>query len=277
MTIARAHLVDRSVSRWYHCLTRCVRRAFLLGEGPNDRKAWIESRLQELAEIFAVSVAGFSVMDNHLHLLVRLDPDVVTGWSDEDVVRALHEQAALLLAAEFRSNTEQSPEDRRAIGEDISAQVVRAHVDGRRQAGERLSDECEQRLLDTVLAYLFGLGRLQAATDDPDVANVMVLGHDRVRIEYADGSVETGPPAAANDHELLHLYLGDEMFDEMAHAYVKARPSGHPNLRWFSQGLPEFLRANAPYGQYPVLGDLAALEKALNDAFDGSDGAVVTL
>jgi hypothetical protein len=26
-------------------------------------------------------------MDNHLHVLVRLDPDTATGWSDEDVVR----------------------------------------------------------------------------------------------------------------------------------------------------------------------------------------------
>ena len=34
MTMARAHLVDVSVTRWYHCITRCVRRAFLLGEEP---------------------------------------------------------------------------------------------------------------------------------------------------------------------------------------------------------------------------------------------------
>ena len=27
MTIARVHLVDPLVSRWYHCITRCVRRA----------------------------------------------------------------------------------------------------------------------------------------------------------------------------------------------------------------------------------------------------------
>ena len=33
MTIARAHLVDPAVTRWYHCLTRCVRQAFLLAEG----------------------------------------------------------------------------------------------------------------------------------------------------------------------------------------------------------------------------------------------------
>ena len=87
MTVARAHLVDPSVTRWYHCVTRCVRRAFLLGEEGCDRKGWIERRLEELAEIFAVAVAGFAILDNHLHLLVRLDPDVAKGWSDEEVVR----------------------------------------------------------------------------------------------------------------------------------------------------------------------------------------------
>ena len=35
MTIGLAHLIDPAVTRWYHCVTRCVRRAFLLGEGPN--------------------------------------------------------------------------------------------------------------------------------------------------------------------------------------------------------------------------------------------------
>jgi len=83
--------------------------------------------------------------------------------------------------------------------------------------------------------------------------------------------------AMRNDHELLHRYLGDETFDEMGHAYVKARPSEHPNLRWFAQGLPDFLKSHEPYSDHPVLADLAALEKALNDAFDARDGAVLTL
>ena len=93
------------------------------------------------------------------------------------------------------------------------------------------------------------------------------------RYAYGSRLVE----AMGNDHELLHAYLGDEMFDEMGHAYVKARPSEHPNLRWFSQGLPEFLKSAEPYSNYPVLSDLAALEKALNDAFDGEDAPVVAL
>jgi hypothetical protein len=50
-------------------------------------KDWIEQRLAHLADIFAVAVGGFSVMDNHLHALVRLDPEVGQAWSDEEVVR----------------------------------------------------------------------------------------------------------------------------------------------------------------------------------------------
>jgi pilus assembly protein CpaF len=122
---------------------------------------------------------------------------------DDAVVRTLHEQAAQLLASEFRGTTEAAPADRQAIGQDIAARVVRAHVDTRRVAGDNIRDADEQALLDAVMAYLFGLGRLQAITDDPDVENVMVSGHDRVRVEYADGRVEHGPLAAGSDHELL--------------------------------------------------------------------------
>jgi hypothetical protein len=93
------------------------------------------------------------------------------------------------------------------------------------------------------------------------------------RYAYGSRLVE----AMRNDHELLHAYLGDEMFDEMGHAYVKARPSEHPNLRWFSQGLPEFLKTAEPYCNHPVIADLAALEKGLNDAFDAAEGEVLEL
>jgi hypothetical protein len=48
------------------CITRSVRRALLLGEGPTNRKEWLERRLEEYSEIFAVTVGGFSVMHNHL-------------------------------------------------------------------------------------------------------------------------------------------------------------------------------------------------------------------
>jgi len=59
----------------------------LCGEGFGHRKQWIEDRLQTLSGCFAVSVCGFAVMDNHLHVLVRLDADAVKAWSAEDVAR----------------------------------------------------------------------------------------------------------------------------------------------------------------------------------------------
>ena len=40
MAIARAHLVNPALARWYHCVTRCVRRAFLLGEGQDVKARW---------------------------------------------------------------------------------------------------------------------------------------------------------------------------------------------------------------------------------------------
>jgi hypothetical protein len=50
-------------------------------------KEWLENRLEELAGNFAVAVGGFAIMDNHLHVLVRLDPEVAQGWSDLEVVQ----------------------------------------------------------------------------------------------------------------------------------------------------------------------------------------------
>ena len=32
-------------------------------------------------------VGGFAVMNHHIHLLLRLDPEVAAGWSEEEVVR----------------------------------------------------------------------------------------------------------------------------------------------------------------------------------------------
>ncbi len=79
MTMPRRQLVDVAVTRYYHCISRCVRRAFLCGEGVTHRKAWIEARLELLAKHFAVSVCGFAILDNHLHVLCRLDPGIADG------------------------------------------------------------------------------------------------------------------------------------------------------------------------------------------------------
>lgn len=107
--------------------------------------------------------------------------------------------------------------------------------------------------------------------DSPREARDVLFGV--YRHAYGSRLVE----ALRNDHERLRNYLGDEMFDEMGYAYVAANPSQHPNLRWFSRALPAFLKEAAPYSKYPILSDLAALERALNDAFDAQDAPALAV
>lgn len=88
MTVPRSQIVDLAVTPYYHCISRCVRQAFLCRDGNQNRKDWLENRLEELASIFALSVCGFSAMDNHLHVVVRLEgPEMVDQWSDHEVVK----------------------------------------------------------------------------------------------------------------------------------------------------------------------------------------------
>jgi REP element-mobilizing transposase RayT len=77
----------------YHCVSRCVRRAFLCGEDPltgrsfEHRKRWIERRILELGRIFAVAVHAYAVMSNHVHVVIEVDPSAAMAWSNEEVAR----------------------------------------------------------------------------------------------------------------------------------------------------------------------------------------------
>ena len=89
--LARAELVDPLVEGTYHCMNRCVRHAYLLGDDPitgknyDHRKQWLEERIALLATIFGIDVLGYSIMSNHFHLILRNRPDVVAEWSDTEV------------------------------------------------------------------------------------------------------------------------------------------------------------------------------------------------
>jgi hypothetical protein len=91
--IPRKFVFDPTEVGVYHCINRCVRRAFLCGTDSvsgkcyEHRKVWIQKRLGFLAANLGVDVLGFSIMSNHIHLVVRNRPDVVAGWSDDDVAR----------------------------------------------------------------------------------------------------------------------------------------------------------------------------------------------
>ncbi len=91
MTTARHRLVAPDESGFYHCISRCVRRAWLCGTDAlsgrsfEHRRDWVEQRLLELADIFAVGLYAYAVMSNHTHVVLRVDPGAARMWSDEDV------------------------------------------------------------------------------------------------------------------------------------------------------------------------------------------------
>src|SRR6056297_692667 len=87
----RAEVFQASEIAIVHTVQRCVRRAFLAGVDEQSgkdysfRKEWIRRRMESLASVFSIDVLTYSVMSNHVHLILRNRPDVVGAWSDREV------------------------------------------------------------------------------------------------------------------------------------------------------------------------------------------------
>lgn len=76
--------------RSYHVISRCTRQLHILGGDDaqrNDRKAMLLRQLERVATFTAVGVAGFAVMDNHVHLLLKVDSESAREWSPREVAR----------------------------------------------------------------------------------------------------------------------------------------------------------------------------------------------
>jgi Putative DNA-binding domain len=79
------------------------------------------------------------------------------------------------------------------------------------------------------------------------------------------------------DYEQVHAYLGDQAFARLVKAYIDAHPSDQRNARWFSRHLLAFVTKLEAYTKHPEVAELATLEKALADAFDGPDCKALTI
>ncbi len=88
---ARGEVIDPSEVQVVHCVQRCVRRAFLCGfdaysgDSYEHRRGWIRDRLEFLASAFGIDCLTYTVMSNHLHVVLRSRPDVVRRWSNRRV------------------------------------------------------------------------------------------------------------------------------------------------------------------------------------------------
>ncbi len=91
MTIARSQQVSLEHTPYYHCISRCVRRAFLCGKDRfsgkdyTHRRQWLEDRLVFLARVFAIDLLAYAIMENHYHVVVKLNAEKASAWSDDEV------------------------------------------------------------------------------------------------------------------------------------------------------------------------------------------------
>jgi len=97
MAIARKKQISLIDTPYYHCVSRCVRRAFLCGEdkatGQNfeHRRAWVEDKLLLLGQVFAIDVCAYAVMSNHTHIVLHVDDSLAISWSTNDVLTRWHQ------------------------------------------------------------------------------------------------------------------------------------------------------------------------------------------
>lgn len=92
MTTARRTQVSLDCTPYYHCIARCVRRAFLCGDdqysGKNfdHRRQWLVDRMARQASVFAIDICAYAIMGNHYHLVLRIDSARADHWSDDEVL-----------------------------------------------------------------------------------------------------------------------------------------------------------------------------------------------
>ena len=78
--------------------------------------------------------------------------------------------------------------------------------------------------------------------------------------------------ALADNFTVLARALGDEAFDALGRAYVDARPSRHPSIRWFGHELADFMaEADDDLVPHASLVDIARMDWALRGAFDAAE------
>lgn len=79
------------------------------------------------------------------------------------------------------------------------------------------------------------------------------------------------------EYPVLWAFMGEREFWRMAHRFIDACPSGHPNARMVPTRLPRFLETDDRYRDRKAVCEIAALEDAFSRAFDARDAELTTM
>ena len=127
MARPRQTIVSLEDTPYYHCCSRVVCKAFLCGidnsTGDNfeHRREWVDSRILELATIFAIDICAYAVMSNHLHVVVKVNAARVKHWSDKDVLVQWHKGfKGTLLTQKFVNGEDLNEFERKTVNDCIT-------------------------------------------------------------------------------------------------------------------------------------------------------------
>ena len=91
MTRARNTQISITDTPYYHCVSRCVRRAFLCGKDDHTgksyshRKQWIIQRLEQISLVYSIDICAYAIMENHYHLVLKVDDTAAQSLTDKEV------------------------------------------------------------------------------------------------------------------------------------------------------------------------------------------------
>jgi REP element-mobilizing transposase RayT len=133
MARPRKYDICLEVTTYYHCVSRCVRRAFLCGhddytgESYEHRRQWVEDRLLSLTRSFTIDICAYAVMSNHCHVVLHVDVEKADALTTAEIVERWHGLfAGNILSQRFLAGILMSDAEIRAVEE--QAETWRKHL-----------------------------------------------------------------------------------------------------------------------------------------------------
>ncbi|MEH6578928.1 MAG: transposase [Amphritea sp.] len=222
MTRARNQIISTADTPYYHCIARCVRRAFLCGEDPltqrsyEHRRQWVVDRLVELQQVFCIDLCAYAVMSNHYHLVLCINeewaaeltadevinrwchlykgPQLVQRYRQGEVLGKAEYQAVSDIVEQWRERLADISWFMRSLNEHIARQAnqedsCKGHFWESRFKSQALLDE---KALLTCMAYV-DLNPIRAAIADTPETSDYTSVQNRV-VEKSKKGLSTEPP-----------------------------------------------------------------------------------
>jgi hypothetical protein len=127
------------------------------------------------------------------------------------------------------------------------------------------------RVQDDFQNYLL---RGDSAVEEHVVGSARVALATRLGI-YGGAYLSRLIEALAANFPALAKLLGEADFENVAAAYVRAHDSPFFSIRFYGDGLPQWLATHEEYAQVPVLAELARWEWAMTGVFDAADATAL--